>query len=63
VTLEQRMIVLPGLYAVKPLDYFERASEGSLSAAGPDRIELHIPKTNLHQEVDRVYSLKPWLYF
>ena len=63
VSLEQRMVILPGLYAVKPLDYFDRASEGSLSTAGPGKIKLHIPNTSLHREVDCVYSLKPWLYF
>jgi hypothetical protein len=52
-----------GLYAVKPLDYFDGASEGSLSTTGPDRIQLQIPRTDRHQEVHRVYSLKPWLYF
>lgn len=63
VGLEQRMPFFAGLYAVKFLDYFEGASGGSISAAGPDRIELHIPNTTMHREVDRVYSLKPWLYF
>ena len=63
VRLEQRRIIVPGLYAFRTLDYFDGASEGSLSAAGPDRIELHIPSRRGHQGVDRVYSLKPWLYF
>ncbi len=63
VILEQRRIVVPGLYAFKTLDYFDGASEGSLSAAGPDSVELHIPHWSGHQDVDRVYSLKPWLYF
>jgi hypothetical protein len=40
-----------------------QAWEGNLSAIGPDRIELHISNTSLPQGVDRVYSLKPWLYF
>jgi len=56
VLLEQRRTVLPGLYAVRFLDYFEGASEGSISIAGRDRIELHIPNTVSHGEVDRVYS-------
>lgn len=63
VSLEQRMNLLPGLYAFKPLDWFDDAREGSLSAIGPDRIEVHIPGTRFHPGVDRVYSLKPWLYF
>jgi len=24
---------------------------------------VHIPKSDMHQEVDRVYSLKPRVYF
>jgi hypothetical protein len=63
VLLEQRRTIVPGLYAVKTLGYFEGASEGRISAVGPDRIELHIPNGLMHREVDRVYSLKPWLYF
>jgi len=63
VGLEQRMFIVPGLYVVKHLDYFEGAHEGSLSAEGADKVRLHIPKSNLHQEVDQVYSLKRRVYF
>jgi hypothetical protein len=63
VSVEQRMALFPVLNAIKPLDYFEGASEGSLSVLGPNKIELHIPKTSAHREVERVYSLHPWLYF
>jgi hypothetical protein len=63
VRLEQRKTIFPGLYAFRTLDYFERSTEGSLSAVGPDRVELHIPHTSGQAEVDRVYYLKPWLYF
>ncbi|MGH9605874.1 MAG: hypothetical protein ACRD3N_09260 [Terracidiphilus sp.] len=61
--LEQRMIILPGLYLVKNVAYFEGASAGSLSAEGADKVRLHIPKSTMHEEVDRVYSLKPRVYF
>src|SRR4051794_24715875 len=57
VILEQRMFIAPGLYVMKYLDYFEGAHEGSLSAEGDDKVRLHIPGSNLHQEVDRAYSL------
>ena len=43
VSLEQRRTILPGIYAVKYLDYFEGASEGSISFVGPDRVSLQIP--------------------
>ncbi len=63
VGLEQRMFIVPGLYMVKQLDYFEGAYEGSLSAEGADKVRLHIPKSTSHQEVDSVYSLKHRVYF
>jgi hypothetical protein len=63
VALEQRRFIAPGLYVVKVLDYFEGAHEGSLSAMGEDKVRLHIPKSGFQEEVDRVYSLKPRVYF
>jgi hypothetical protein len=63
VGLEQRMFIVPGLYLVKPLDYFEGAHEGSLSAEGADKVRLHIPKSNSYQEVNKVYSLKHRVFF
>jgi hypothetical protein len=66
VSLQQRRSIFPGVYAVRYLDYFEGASEGRLSLIGPDRVALYIPVAgyNLDQKnVQRVYSLKPWLYF
>ena len=44
VGLEQRMFVVPGLYLVKPLDYFEGAHEGSLAFEGTDKVRVYIPK-------------------
>jgi hypothetical protein len=63
VAVEQRMSIVPGLYMVKLLDYFESASHGSLSAEGADIIRLHIPKSNEHEEVNRVYQLKRRVYW
>lgn len=66
VSLEQRKTILPGLYLVKSLDYFEGASEGTLSWADADRVSLYIPIAGYYQDqhdVKRVYSLKHWLYF
>ena len=63
VGLEQRMFILPGLYVVRHLDYFEGAHSGSLSAQGKDKVMLHIPKENWHSDINRVYSLKRWVYF
>lgn len=63
VAVEQRMFIVPGLYVVKGLDYFESAYQGSLSAEGPGTVRLHIPKSNEHEEVDKVYSLKRRVYW
>jgi len=66
VSLEQRRSILPGLYIVKSVDYFEGASEGSLSWVGPNTVSLYIPLAGYDQDqkdLRRVYSLKPWLYF
>jgi uncharacterized membrane protein (UPF0136 family) len=64
VGVQQRMFIVPGLYTVKSLDYFEGACEGSLSVEGPDKVRLHLTKScSLQQEVDKVYSLKRRVYF
>ena len=63
VLLEQRTSIVPGLYAVKPLDYFEGASHGSLSSEGADSVRLHIPNSNQNEEVNKVYSLKRRVYW
>lgn len=66
VILEQRRIILPGIYAVRFLDYFEGASHGTLSLVGPNRVSLYIPIAGYDRDkkdIRRVYSLKPWLYF
>lgn len=61
--VEQRMFVIPGLYLMKRVDYFEGAQEGGLSQEGAGRVRLHIPRSTSHQDVDKVYSLKPRVYF
>jgi len=63
VALEQRISVVPGLYFVKTLDYFEGANQGSLSAEGADIVRLHIPKSSEHEEINKVYSLKRNVYW
>jgi hypothetical protein len=63
VGLEQRMFIVPGLYTVRYLDYFEGAHEGSISAEGADKVRVHIPKSNSYEEVNNVYSPKRRVYF
>jgi hypothetical protein len=66
VILEQRRTIFPGLFAVRYVDYFEGASEGTISFTGPNTVSLYIPIAGYDEDekdVRRVYSLKPWLYF
>jgi hypothetical protein len=63
VSLEQQMPWLPGIVVIRQLDYFEGASEGSLSVVGANRISLHIPGSDMHHEINQVYLLKPRVYF
>jgi hypothetical protein len=64
VGLEQRMFILPGLYVVKYLDYFDGAHDGSLSVEAQDTVRLHVAaRENWNPEINRVYALKPWVYF
>jgi len=63
--LEQRRLICHGLYVVRSVDFFESAMQGTLSVEGPYRVRVHA-KGNYYSndyEVDRVYSLKPWVYF
>ena len=62
--LEQRIFIFRSLYTVKYLDYFEGAHQGSLSVEAADKVRLRIARhANWNREVDRVYALKPWVYF
>jgi hypothetical protein len=63
--LEQRRFVLPGLYLVRSIDAFGYAHEATLSVDGPDRVHVHAKGSynDANLLVDRVYSLKPWVYF
>jgi hypothetical protein len=65
--LDQQMPLLPGLYVKRSLDAFDGAYQGSLTVAGPNEVRVQIPKgvegSGWHQEIDRVYRLKPHVYF
>jgi hypothetical protein len=63
--LEQRRLIVPGLYMVRSVDFFDSAREGTLSVQGLYRVKVHA-KGNYYSndyEVDKVYYLKPWVYF
>ena len=63
--LEQRRLIVPGLYMVKSVDFFDSAKEGTLSVEGPYTVRVHA-KGNYDSndyQVDKTYHLKPWVYF
>jgi hypothetical protein len=63
--LEQRRLIVPGLFLVRSVGFFDDAREGTLTVEGPYKVRVHA-KGNYYTddyEVDRVYSLKPWIYF
>jgi len=63
--LEQRRIIFPGLYIVRSVDFFDSARDGTLILEGPNSVRVRA-KGNYYSndyEVDKVYSLKPWVYF
>jgi hypothetical protein len=63
--LEQRRLIVPGLYLVKSVDFFDSAREGTLSVEGPYTVRVHAKgnyQSNDYQ-VDKTYRLKPWVYF
>lgn len=63
--LEQRRLIVPGLYMVRSVDFFDYAWEGTLTAEAPYRVRVHAKGgyNSNDYEVDKVYILKPWVYF
>jgi hypothetical protein len=63
--LEQRRLIVPGLYMVKSVDFFDSAKEGTLSVEGPYRVRVRARGNydDNDYEIDKVYYLKPWVYF
>lgn len=63
--LEQRRPIIPGLYIVKPVAFFDSERDGTLCVEGPYRVRVAVKGSysDNNCEVDKVYSLKPWVYF
>jgi hypothetical protein len=63
--LEQRRVIVPGLYMVKSVDFFDSATEGTLSVEGPYTLRVHArgSYSDNNYVVDRICHLKPWVYF
>jgi hypothetical protein len=63
--LEQRRLVLPGLYLVRSVDFFDYAKEGNLSVEGPYKVRVHARGDyySYDHEIDKEHILKPWIYF
>jgi hypothetical protein len=66
-SVEQRMPLIPGLYLTRLMESFDGADEGKLSVVGPNQVRVQIPKcidgSGWHQKIERVYHLKPHVYF
>jgi hypothetical protein len=63
--LEQRRLIVSGIYLVRSIDFFSEATEGTLSVDGSFMVRVHA-KGNYYSndyEAERVYTLKPWVYF
>jgi hypothetical protein len=63
--LEQRRLIVPGLYLVKSIDFFDSAYDATITVEGPLKVRV-IAKGNYYSNdyrADRVYTLKPWVYF
>ena len=63
--LEQRRLIVPGLSMVRSVDFFDDAREGTLSVEAPYRVRVHAKGSydSNDYQVDKVYDLKPWVYF
>jgi len=65
IELEQRRLIVPGLYLIRSVAFFDYAREGTLSVEGPDKVRVHARGNHdsSDYEISRVYTLKPWVYF
>jgi hypothetical protein len=65
--LEQRRLIIPGLFVVRTIDFIDLRSafDGTLSVEGPYKVRLRAkdPYSDKNSGIDRVYTLKPWVYF
>jgi hypothetical protein len=64
--LEQRRIIVSGLFVVRTVDFIDLGSafDGTLSVEGPYRVRLRAKDPyGKDSGIDRVYFLKPWVYF
>lgn len=63
--LRQRRLIVPGLYMVKSVGFFDDAREAKLSVEGPYTVRVHAIGNYYSNDyqVDKIYHLKPWVYF
>lgn len=63
--LEQHRLIFPSLYLVKSVDFFDSARDGTLSVEGPYTVRVHARGSygSNNAQFDRLYHLKPWVYF
>ena len=63
--LEQRRIVVTGLYLVKSVAFFDSAREGTLTEEGAYAVRVHAKGSYASNDypIDKIYHLKRWVYF
>lgn len=65
--VEQRRMLVRGLYAFRSIEMFDSAYEGTMTSLGPNQIRVQIPKgvdgSGWYRDVDKTYTLRPHLYF
>jgi hypothetical protein len=64
-SLLQSRPIVPGLLVTRSIDFFDSAHEGTLSVEGPYKVRV-IAKGSYDSndyQIDKVYSLRPWVYF
>lgn len=63
--LEQRRLIVRGLYLVRSVDFFEEAKKGNLYVESLYVVRVHVVGNYYinDYQVDRAYRLKPWVYF
>lgn len=65
--VQQRRTVVPGLYLFRSVDFLNHATDGTLTAATPDGVRVHVSKAEAgsiwNVKSDAAYSLKRHVYF
>ena len=63
--LVQRRPIFPGVDLVRSIDFYDSATEGTLSMEGPVRVRVHAigSYANPDRVINEAYPVKTWVYF